>query len=280
MFRAGNYEMPLGKRTYVMGILNYTPDSFSDGGMFNSPEKALAHALEMQEQGADIIDLGANSTRPGATILSASEEAERMAPALEILKGKLSVPLSVDTFYPRCAKAALDAGASIINDISGVFNPEMAKLAAEYGAGYISLHNPGGAGTVTEYRKGVVQEVRNYFIDCIELAAKYGLSRDRLCLDIGLGFSKSRDDDIELLANLGWLKFQGIALLAAGSRKRFIGTFSGEERSEKRDPGTVAAHTAAIAAGADIIRVHDVFSGVQGARIADAIFRRGDKNDR
>ena len=134
MFKARSFSLPLGKKTYIMGILNYTPDSFSDGGKFNSPEQALSHALRMQEQGADIIDLGANSTRPGAQILTASEELERIAPALEVLKDRLSVPLSVDTFYPSVARAALEAGASIINDVSGEFNADMAALAKEFGA--------------------------------------------------------------------------------------------------------------------------------------------------
>lgn len=276
MFKARNYSLPLGKRTYVMGILNFTPDSFSDGGKYDTPEKALARALEMQEQGADIIDLGANSTRPGAQILSAGEEKERILPALEALEGKLSVPLSVDTFYPSCARLALEHGADIINDISGVFNSEMASLAAEYGAGYIVLHNTGGAGTVSKYENGVVADVRRFFIDCIELAAKCGLSREQLCLDIGLGFSKSREDDIELISKLQWVKFGDVALMVAGSRKRFIGAVSGEQNAEKRDPGTVAANTAAIAGGADIIRVHDVAGAVQGARVADALFRRGE----
>ena len=134
MFKARNHEFPLGKKTYVMGILNYTPDSFSDGGMYFTPEKALDHALMMQAQGADIIDIGANSTRPDAKILSASEEKERLLPVLEAICGNLAAAVSVDTFYPECAEAALKAGADMINDVSGRFNPETAKLAAEYGA--------------------------------------------------------------------------------------------------------------------------------------------------
>ena len=135
MFRAGNFELPLGERTYVMGILNYTPDSFSDGGLYNTPEAALERALAMQAQGADIIDLGANSTRPTARIISAAEELERITPALEALKERLDIPLSVDTFYPTCAEAALKAGASMINDVSGEFNTDMAALAKKYHAG-------------------------------------------------------------------------------------------------------------------------------------------------
>ena len=277
MFKAGKFSFPLGEKTYVMGVLNYTPDSFSDGGLYNNPKAALEHALEMQEQGADIIDLGANSTRPDAVILSSSEEKERLMPALEALKGKLTAAISVDTFYPSCAEAALKEGADIINDVSGVFNSEMALLAKKYGAGYIVMHNPCGANEPAEYKNGVVEDVRNFFLDALNLAAEIGLPKEQLCLDVGLGFSKTNGDNYDILREMEWLKFKGIALLAAGSRKRFIGAASGVKECRLRDPGTVAAHTAAIAGGADIIRVHDVFSGVQGARVADAIFRNTGK---
>ena len=262
------------KRPLVMGILNITPDSFSDGGKFNTPEQALEHALAMQEQGADIIDLGANSTRPGAEILTASQELERISPALEALKGKLNIPLSVDTFYPLVAKAALEAGASIINDVSGEFNAEMAQLVKQYGAGYVVMHNPCGSDSVQEYKDGVVSHIRNTFIDSLNLAAQAGIRKEQLCFDVGLGFSKTYEDNLEIIRNLEWLKFKGIPLLVAASRKRFIGIASGEENSSKRDPGTVAVHTAAVAAGADIIRAHDVAGAVQAARVADALFRK------
>ena len=169
----------------------------------------------------------------------------------------------------------LRAGADIINDVSGVFNPETAKLAAKYGAGYVVMHNPCGSAAVSEYPDGVVADLRKFFVDALELAAKFGLSKEQLCLDPGFGFGKTYEDNLEILRNLRWLKFKGVALLAAGSRKRFIGKATGEENPALRDSGTVAAHTAAIAGGADIIRVHDVFSGVQGARVADEIYRKG-----
>ncbi len=274
MFKAGKHEFPLGKKTYVMGILNYTPDSFSDGGIYFTPEKALERAIEMQNQGADIIDIGANSTRPDAKILCAAEEKERLAPVLEAICRNVKAAVSVDTFYPACAEAALKAGADIINDVSGVFNPETAKLAAKYGAGYVVMHNPCGSAEVSEYPDGVVADLRKFFVDAIELAAKFGLPKEQLCLDPGFGFGKSHEDNLEILRNLQWLKFKGVALLAACSRKRFVGAASGEENPVLRDSGTVAAHTSAIMGGADIIRVHDVFSGVQGARVADEIYRK------
>lgn len=274
MFCAGKYSMPLGRKTYIMGILNYTPDSFSDGGKYNTPEKALGHALEMRRLGADIIDIGANSTRPGADILSEKEELERILPAFEILKGKLDIPLSVDTFYPAVAEAAISCGVSIINDVSGKFNPEMAEIAKKSGAGYVVMHAPQDADNASQYENGVVSDVRNFFIECMQKAADAGLPRKQLCFDPGIGFGKTREDDIELIANAQWLKFSDAALLIGASRKRFIGMLSGEETGEKRDSGTVAAHAAAISGGADIIRAHDVYSAVQGARVADAIFRR------
>lgn len=274
MFKAGKHEFPLGKRTYVMGILNCTPDSFSDGGLYNTPQAAVEHALKMQEQGADIIDIGANSTRPDAIILSGEEEKERLLPILEAVRSRVSAAVSVDTFYPSCAKAALEAGADIINDVSGVFNFEMAALAKEYGAGYVVMHNPCGAGVTAEYPKGVVTEIREFFLDALRLAGECGLPKSSLCLDPGLGFSKTFGDNLEILRETEWLKFKGVALLVAGSRKRFIGQASGVEDSRLRDPGTAAAHTAAIAGGADIIRVHDVAAAVQSARVADAIYRK------
>jgi dihydropteroate synthase len=151
----------------------------------------------------------------------------------------------------------------------------MTALAVKYGAGYVVMHNPCGSAAVAEYEQGIVEEVRKFFLDALTLAGKCGLPKSRLCLDMGFGFGKSYENNLELLRDMEWLKFKGVALLAAASRKRFIGTASGEKSCAMRDAGTVAAHTAAIAGGADIIRAHDVFSAVQGARVADAIYRKG-----
>lgn len=161
----------------------------------------------------------------------------------------------------------------MINDVSGEFNTDMAALAKKYHAGYVVMHNPSGAGTVKEYKDGVVCDVRDFFLDSLRLAAECGLPREQLCLDIGIGFSKSTEDNFELIRRLEWLKFKDIALLVAASRKRFIGEASGEANSALRDSGTAAVDTAAIAGGADIIRVHDVAGAVQAARVADTIYR-------
>lgn len=273
MFKAGEYTFPLGVKTYVMGILNYTPDSFSDGGLHNTPEKAIEHALLMKSQGADIIDLGANSTRPGCEILSAEQELERLKPALEVLKGKLDIPVSVDTFYPECAEYALNNGAVIINDVSGTFNDDIAQLVKKAKGAYLVMHNPSDADNEFVYPEGVIADVRSFFLSCIEKASACGLGKEHLCLDPGLGFGKTMEDNYEITANMNWLKFGGIALLAGASRKRMTNV-SGTDAPEDRDCATVAAHTLCIQGGADIIRVHNVPFAVKSAALADKVCRK------
>ncbi|HZK39481.1 MAG TPA: dihydropteroate synthase [Clostridia bacterium] len=273
-FNARGFSFPLGARTYLMGILNVTPDSFSDGGVYLQPEQALARALEMQTQGADILDIGAQSTRPGAQPVSAQEEIERLAPVLDALKGKVCVPISVDTFFPEVATFALNKGASIINDVSGKVNPKMADIIKSTGAGWVIMHNGGGAeATHVHYEGGVLKAVRKFFEDALVQIEHLGLDKEQICLDPGIGFGKSQSENMALLRRLKELKTQGIALLTGASRKRVIATATGEEDAAKREAGTIAAHTAAIAGGTDIIRVHDVSRGLQGARMADALFR-------
>lgn len=260
--------------TLVCGILNITPDSFSDGGKWDEPQKALEHALEMQALGADIIDVGAQSTRPGSTRstrLSADEENARLIPVLDLLKGRITVPISVDTFYPECARTALTHGAKIINDVSGEASDEMAKVVSEFGAGWIIMHNPAGADAVPVYENGVSDDVLDFFGRAARVAKSHGISASSLCFDPGIGFAKSYEDNLRLIRDIGKIKTDGSALMSAASRKRVIGTASGETDAAKRDPGTVALHTASILNGADVIRAHDVFSAVQSARVADAL---------
>lgn len=273
MFKAGKYKFPLGEKTYVMGILNYTPDSFSDGGLFNTPAKAAEHTELMISQGADIIDIGANSTRPGADILSCADELVRLKEVLPTVCA-FDIPVSVDTFYPECAEYAVSAGASIINDIGGGFNPAMGELVKKYSCGYIMMHNPGGADAEPSYPDGVVTDVRNYLFEAVKTAVESGVDKSFLCVDPGFGFGKTESENLEMLRNGEWFKFSGIALLAALSRKRFIGSVTGEKNPACRDNATIAANTAAIGSGTDIIRVHNVPSGVVAARTADAIYRR------
>lgn len=257
MFRACKYEFPTGKRAYIMGILNYTPDSFSDGGKYNEPQAALARALEMREQGADIIDIGANSTRPGAKILSAREEEERLREVLPVIRDRLGVPVSVDTFYPSCARYALENGAVIINDVSGRVTEETARIIAEYSAGWVITHAPVSADRTAVYPDGVIAGVRKFFLEALETAMGFGLKKEQLCLDPGFGFGKSREDNIELLSKLEWVKIKDIALLAGMSRKRFL---------DGSDENTFEANRLAVKLGADIIRVHNVPLAVESAR--------------
>ena len=249
--------------TLVCGILNITPDSFSDGGKWDEPQKALEHALEMQALGADIIDVGAQSTRPGSTRLSADEENARLISADEE-NARL-------TFYPECARTALTHGAKIINDVSGEASDEMAKVVSEFGAGWIIMHNPAGADAVPVYENGVSDDVLDFFGRAARVAKSHGIPASSLCFDPGIGFAKSYEDNLRLIRDIGKIKIDGSALMSAASRKRVIGTASGETDAAKRDPGTVALHTASILNSADVIRAHDVFSAVQSARVADAL---------
>ncbi len=273
MFRAKDKLFPLGEKTLIMGILNYTPDSFSDGNSFFSPETALERALLMEKQGADIIDIGAVSTRPGAEIADEKAELSRLHEVLPAIKGRLSVPFSVDTFRPECAAYALEQGASIINDVSGVFNYDMVSLVKEYKAAYIVTHNPCGADSAARYPEGVITAVKAFFDDCLRLADKYGLPRENLCLDPGFGFGKSRDDDYEIVRNMRALKIKGVALLAGASRKRMT-NISGSDSPAERDAATAAIHTLCTAGGADIIRVHNVETAAKAAAAADRICRK------
>ena len=272
MFKAGNFSFPLGQKTYIMGILNYTPDSFSDGGKYNSREKALSHALELESQGADIIDLGANSTRPGANILDEKEELQRLKDAFDALENKISAPLSVDTFYPACAEYALNHGAVIINDVSGTFNNEIAQLVKKFNGAYIVTHNPCGADNVIDYPNSIVFAVREFFDKCINDAEKIGLCLDNLCLDMGLGFGKANYENYELVRRINELKYDSIALLAGASRKRMT-NINGNTPPVERDIATGAIHSLCIMGGADIIRVHNVPMAIKYAGAADAVCR-------
>lgn len=237
-----------------MGILNYTPDSFSDGGLYNTPVKALERAVFLEKSGADIIDIGAASTRPGSTPLTPDEECSRLSEVLGAVTGKIRVPVSVDTFYPECAELALRSGASLINDVSGTFNREIAKLVMQYDGCYIITHNPCGADKAESYPFGVIPAIRNFFVDCLGLAAESGFPKDRIIFDPGFGFGKTNEDNIELLENLQWLKFKNIPLLAALSRKRFLSALYPGETD--KDKATAAANDTAVRNGADIIRIH------------------------
>lgn len=270
-------SLPLGARTYVMGILNVTPDSFSDGGMFLDPDAAVRHALQIERDGADILDIGAQSTRPGHVPVSAQEEWARLSPVLEALRGKIELPISIDTYYPQVARRALDAGADIINNVSGKINFEMFRCVAEYSAGYIAMHTgPGGdADHTAEYPHGVIADVRAFFEQAYQALLDCGVMEENICLDVGIGFGKTQAENLELLRELRSARINDCAMLVGASCKRVVALASGESDPLRRMPGTIAAHTASIAGGADIIRVHDVPESVQAARVSDAIYRAG-----
>lgn len=273
VFEGKRFHFDIGKRTYVMGILNVTPDSFSDGGQFFDPETAIRHALLMQQQGADIIDIGAESTRPGHIPVSPEEEQRRLQPILRTLCETLDIPVSVDTLNPETADWALSEGVAIINDVSGVFVPEMAEAVLRHDAGWIITHGA-DADSVT-----ASENVSDFFSVMLKKCRQIGIPESRICLDPGIGFGKSRAEDYSVLRNLQYVYRSGCALLVGASRKRLIGEASGESDPQKRLAGTVACHTAAVAGGADILRVHDVFEGVQGARVADALYRTEKKTN-
>ncbi len=247
-------------RVLIMGILNVTPDSFSDGGRFLSPDAAVKRALIMEKEGADIIDVGGESSRPGAEPVPVEEELRRVIPVLERLRGKLRIPISIDTTKAEVAEAALRAGASIVNDISALrFDPAMASVVAEFGAGLVLMHMLGTPKTMQQapHYEDVVREVREFLAERALYAQSQGIPREAIAVDPGIGFGKTVEHNLELLRRLPELVELGFPVLVGPSRKSFIGAILGlgvEERLE----GTLAACAVAVVRGADILRVHDV----------------------
>lgn len=262
-FCARDHCLPLA-RTYIMGILNVTPDSFSDGGQFLQPEKALAHGLAMEADGADVLDMGGQSTRPGYEAVSPEEEWGRLGAVLPGILGRTRLPVSVDTFYPQVAEKALAAGAHIINDVSG-FGDGMLQAVAGSGCGCVVMFPGGGEGG------DVCLAARRFFEQRLNRAVQLGIAPERLCFDPGIGFGKTMEENLRLIARVQDCKLPGIAFLMAASRKRVTGAYCGNPPFPQRLPATIAAHTAAILGGADMIRVHDVGESVQAARMADAL---------
>ena len=279
--------LPWGERTYVMGVLNVTPDSFSDGGRFNTPELALKQARRMVEQGAAILDLGGQSTRPGAVEVGPQEELRRLFPVLEALRSAMArgelapAPLiSVDTFHATVAEAALAAGADWINDVRGASrlrDPAMLELVARSGCPYVLMHSRGDSSAMdglTAYGD-VAVDVRDALLSASEVAMAAGVHREQLIWDPGLGFAKTTEQNLALLRDLAVLRAEGVPLLVGPSRKRFIGAVLEQPRPSARIWGTAAVCAQAITAGADVLRVHDVGPIAQIARMTDAIVRSG-----
>lgn len=259
-----------------MGILNVTPDSFSDGGLHMDPGAAVEHALEMASLGADIIDIGGESTRPGSLPVNEEMEIGRTAPVIRALRKRSSVPVSIDTYRSAVARAALDAGADIINDISGMrFDSAMPGLAASYKAPVVLMHIKG---TPKDMQKNpvyeaLIPEILDYLRGSVRIAIEAGVERDKIMIDPGIGFGKTTPQNLEILKNLDIFTGLELPILVGPSRKAFIGNVSGGLPVGERLEGTLAALSAAILNGADIVRVHDVKEAARAARVADAIKR-------
>ncbi len=267
-------ELRLGERTHVMGVLNVTPDSFSDGGRYLDPERAVERGVGMVEEGADIIDVGGESTRPGASPVLASVEMRRVLPVVRALAQRVRAPISIDTTKPEVARAALDAGAQIINDVSGLRRREMAALAASSGAPVVLMHMRGTPRTMQRdpVYDDVVAEIYRFFGRRMELAEAEGVDPERVILDPGIGFGKTVEHNLELIARLGELRGLGRPIMVGVSRKSFIGKILDLPVGERLE-GSLAASVAAVLNGATIIRAHDVRESVRAARVADAILR-------
>jgi dihydropteroate synthase len=273
--------MPIGERTLIMGILNVTPDSFSDGGQFLTVEAAVAHAERMICEGADLIDVGGESTRPGGEPVSADQEISRVVPVIEALAQRTEVPISVDTTKSEVARAALDAGAAIVNDISALrFDFYIADACARTGAGLVLMHSRGTPATMHRLPPvaDIMHEITHSLRASINMAERRGVKRESIVIDPGIGFGKTQAQNLELLAKLDQLiaAFPDHPVLIGTSRKSFIGRILADESgtpapAEDRLHGTMATITAAVLHGAHIIRVHDVKAAAETIRVAEAI---------
>jgi dihydropteroate synthase len=276
-WKLAHRALSIGERTLVMGVLNVTPDSFSDGGQFESHDDAVARAEEMIAEGADILDVGGESTRPGAKgIVSAEEEARRVVPVVERLAKKATVPISVDTTKAVVARAALDAGAEIVNDISALrFDPRLADEVAQSRAGLVLMHSRGDAETMHALAPvaDIMAEVETSLKTSVAEALRRGVGHDAIVVDPGIGFGKSQEQNLELLAKLREFArlFADFPVLVGTSRKSFIGRLLAGAPVTERLHGTMATVAAAVLAGAHLVRVHDVKAAVETVRVADAI---------
>ncbi len=274
--RARQFEFTFPGPTIVMGIVNVTPDSFYDGGRFYDPQKAIEHALDLAAQGAGIIDVGGESTRPGAQPVPEEEELRRVMPVVEALVAQIQVPISIDTMKPAVARAALKAGASIVNDVgAGRGDPAMWRLVGETGAGYVCMHMQGTPPTMQDHPvyQDVVRQVEEFFSERLEQLDHCGVRAEQIIVDPGIGFGKTLEHNLELLGGLdAFLRF-GRPLLLGVSRKGFIGKLLGTPPAA-RLPGALACACLAVARGAHVIRVHDVAETVQAVRMTEAILAR------
>lgn len=266
--KIGNQEFQLDQHTYVMGILNVTPDSFSDGGRWNQFDAALAHTEEMIADGAAIIDIGGESTRPGYTKLSDEEEIARVAPVIEAVKARFDIPVSVDTYKSRVACAALEAGADLVNDIWGLkYDSKMAGVIAKAGVPCCLMHNREEA-VYKNYLEDVVSDLQ----ECVSLAKQAGIADDNIILDPGIGFGKTYEHNLQLMNHLELLNQLGYPVLLGTSRKSMIG-LTLNLPAQEREEGTLATTVMGVMKGCSFVRVHNVKANVRAVRMTEAILR-------
>jgi dihydropteroate synthase len=269
-----NFSLDFSKKTYIMGILNVTPDSFSDGGLYFDTSAAIKRAIQMAEEGADIIDIGGESTRPGSEPVTLEEELGRTIPVIEKLAKEIKIPISIDTYKSEVAKKALDAGASMVNDISGLrFDIAMPKLVSEYKVPVVIMHVKGRPKDMqlNPVYEALIPEIMDYLREGIRIAMSEGISEDKIIIDPGIGFGKTFGHNLEIIHNLSELTFLEKPILIGPSRKAFIGRILGDASVTERLEGTAAAVAISIMNGANIIRVHDVKEMIKVAKVADAI---------
>jgi dihydropteroate synthase len=276
----GGRTFSFGARTYVMGVVNVTPDSFSDGGRYFDTERAIAHGLRLAEAGADILDVGGESTRPGSPPVSAEEEVARIVPVIQGLRARTEVPLSVDTTKAAVAREALKAGAVLVNDISGfLFDPELPRVTAEAGAACCLMHIQGTPETMQKdpHYEDVVDEVLAFLEDGVARAVAAGVPRERVLVDPGIGFGKTLGHNLFLLRRLGELRVLGLPVLVGTSRKSFLGKLAGGKPANERLAATLGSVAVVGAAGdADFVRVHDVAEVRDALAVADAVRAAGE----
>jgi dihydropteroate synthase len=273
VFRARQFEFVFPRPALIMGVVNVTPDSFSDGGKYFDTNAAVARALELVAQGAEILDIGGESTRPGAESVSEAEELRRVIPVIEKLAAKVKIPLSIDTMKPSIAHAALQAGASIVNDVAANRDDDaMRRVVAKCQAGYICMHAQGSPQTMQKnpVYADVVREVGDFFRERLKKLNACGIPADQVVLDVGIGFGKTVEHNLQLLANLHRFTTMARPLLIGVSRKSFIGKLLGTNLDE-RLPASLACACLAVQSGAQIIRAHDVAETVQAVRMTEAI---------
>ena len=279
-WRARDQLWTFPRPALVMGVLNVTPDSFSDGGTFLNAKAAIAHGLQLVAEGAEIIDVGGESTRPGASPVDEKEEYRRVIPVIEGLAGK--IPVSVDTMKPAIARAALKAGALIVNDVAANrADLEMWEVVAEAKAGYVLMHMQGTPQMMQDspHYENVVQEVNEFFDERLKRLNAFGVASDQVILDVGIGFGKTTEHNLQLLASLNTFTKWKRPIVLGASRKGFIGRITGAEQPADRLPGSLACACWGVAAGASIIRAHDVVATRQSIRMTESILERTKKHD-